>query len=149
MKSFEKAIEDLRTSSAPKSKFAFKRKPQTSSSANPVVSAKAVDPPAASASPSSNLVLSSHSHKYLTRDSLPEHPQQTDLSLSDLDHCIVDLIPASANGQDQLIISALHARNLSHCVILLPLIEGSALLHDISHCMIVLGCHQVGYLTKT
>ncbi|KAF9557807.1 TBCC-domain-containing protein [Agrocybe pediades] len=148
LKSFEKSIEELRVSTAPKSKFAFKRKqPQNSSSTPPPTSSKnaaqAADAPLSSSSTmsSSNLVLFSHSYKYLTRHSLPEHPQQTDLSVSDLDHCIVDLLPAS-DGETPIVISALHARNLSNCIILLPSIEGSALLHDLSQCIIVLGSHQ-------
>ncbi|PPQ77110.1 hypothetical protein CVT25_010804 [Psilocybe cyanescens] len=152
LKTLEKAIEDLRASTASKSKFAFKRKPKAPAPASaPTVSApvaKPVEPIQADPSPSTSthLVLSSKSHQYLTRSDLPEHPQQTDLALSDLDNCIVNLLPPSSNNGDvqteNLILTALHARNLTNCIILLPSIEGSALLHDMSHCTIVLGCHQ-------
>lgn len=89
-------------------------------------------------------MLSAQSHKYITRAELPEHAQQTDLSLSDLDNCIVDLLPPGDGAEAHLTISALHARNLSNCVLLLPAVAGSALLHDLARCTIVLGCHQVG-----
>lgn len=101
----------------------------------------------APSSTSSNLMLSSQSHKYITRADLAAHAQQTDLSIFDLEHCIVDLLaPDASDGPDanpHIVISALHARNLTDCVLLLPAVEGSALLHDMARCVIVLGCHQV------
>ncbi|KAF8958938.1 tubulin binding cofactor C-domain-containing protein [Flammula alnicola] len=150
MKGLEKSIVELRASNAPKSRFAFKRKPQapTAPTAPPTEASTkdtpVVNPAPSPSSTSSNLSLSSHSHKYLTRSDLPDHPQQTDLSVSDLDNCIVDLLPSITNGGlgEYMIISALHARNLTNCVLLLPAIEGSALLHDLTRCVIVLGSHQ-------
>ena len=145
----------------PKSKFAFKRRPSAAVATNPTSepSSTQIPPPplqAQNAPPSSaastNLSLSSHSHRYLTREALPSHPAQSDLSISDLDHCIVNLLPSasssssSSSGIDTpLIISALHARNLSDCVVLLPGVDGSALLHDLERCVVVLGCHQVRF----
>jgi len=91
---------------------------------------------------SSNLTLSQQTRAYLTISSLPTHLQQSDLSLSDLNDCIVNLLPHSSGG-DSLKISALHARNLKNCVVLLPSVDGSALLENVSGSIIVLGCHQV------
>ena len=75
---------------------------------------------------------------------LPSHLAQSDLSISDLDHCIVNLLPSalssSSSGNDTpLIITALHARNL------LPNVDGGALIHDLERCVVVLGCHQVRF----
>ena len=148
----------LRVSNAPKSKFAFRRRPAAAvaatnfespssepSSPPPLQTQNA--PPSSAAS--THLSLSSHSHRYLTRGDLPSHPAQSDLSISDLDHCIVNLLPSassSGSGIDTpLIISALHARNLSDCVVLLPNVDGSALIHDLERCVVVLGCHQVRF----
>ncbi|KAF8884211.1 tubulin binding cofactor C-domain-containing protein, partial [Gymnopilus junonius] len=152
LKSFEKSIEQLRASTTTKSKFAFKRKPQSSvtSIPTPPSAKKPFEPRTltpSTPSTSSQVLLSSHSHKYLTRSDLPEHSEQPDLSISDLDSCIVNLLPANSKDKDDssskdLVLSALHARNLTHCVILLPLITGSALLHDLIQCTIVLGSHQ-------
>ncbi|PPQ96074.1 hypothetical protein CVT26_004706 [Gymnopilus dilepis] len=151
LKSFEKAIESLRTSSSAKPKFAFKRKPQTpapgtsASSSSPALVKDPSPPPHSSTSTpiSSNVTLSSHRHKNLTRADLQGHPLQTDLSLSDLDNCVVNLLPSKeSSDRGELTISALHARNLTNCVIILPIIQGSALLHDLTRCIIVLGCHQ-------
>ncbi|KDR74955.1 hypothetical protein GALMADRAFT_249908 [Galerina marginata CBS 339.88] len=154
LKALEKSITDLRASTAPKSKFAFKRKPQAPAAApttttTPPAKAPEAPTPTPPSSSTTNLILSSHTNKYLTRSDLPDHPQQTDLSISDLSNCIVNLLPPSASAStstptdERLIISALHARNLTNCVILLPSIQGSALLHDLTQCIIVLGCHQV------
>ncbi|CAA7269898.1 unnamed protein product [Cyclocybe aegerita] len=147
LKALEKSIEALRASSAPKSKFAFKRKvaspPHLPSTAPTIAEAsKAVE--TTNLTPSTHPTLSFHSRELLIRSSLPDHPQQTDLSIFDLDHCIVDLLTIDSEyaSKEELSISALHVRNLSHCILLLPPIDGSALLHDISHCTIVLGCHQ-------
>ncbi|KAH9481509.1 Tubulin-folding cofactor C [Psilocybe cubensis] len=153
LKALEKSVEELRISNAPKSKFAFKRKPKAADSApapplSPAPVTTPVDPKqSVTVLPTpTHLVLSSKSHQYITRASLPEHPQQTDLALSDLDNCVVNLlppIPSISDGRtESLILTALHARNLTNCIILLPSIEGSALLHDMSNCILVLGSHQ-------
>ena len=146
----------------PKSKFAFKRRSavgaaatnlesppsEPSSTQTPPPPLQTQNAPPSSAA-STHLSLSSHSHRYLTREDLPSHPAQSDLSISDLDHCIVNLLPSassSGSGIDTpLIISALHARNLSDCVVLLPGVDGSALIHDLERCVVVLGCHQVRF----
>ena len=66
----------------------------------------------------------------------------TDLSISDLDGCVVDLL-SSALAPQPLTFNALHARNVRNTVLLLPFVEGSAMIHDMDNCVIVLGCHQV------
>lgn len=149
LKSLEHAIESLRASNIPKPKFSFKRKTQPPSQVSPPVSTIGKESSASSLLPdtsitSSNLSLSLQTNTYLTISSLPIHPQQSDLTLSDLNNCIVNLLPSSSEGYS-LKISALHARNLTQCVVLLPSIDGSALLENISGCIIILGCHQVRY----
>lgn len=133
-------------SSLSKPKFSFKRKVVTPSTILPTIAKEPLKSIGTTDQPSStHLILSSRSQSFLTRSSLPEHSSQTNLSIFDLDHCIVDLLGKDSEvaSKDDLSISALHVRNLSNCVLLLPIIEGSALLHDMSNCTIVLGCHQV------
>ncbi|KAF8802360.1 TBCC-domain-containing protein [Phlegmacium glaucopus] len=146
LKGLEEAVETLRASKVPKAKFAFKRKPQPPSQVSHLTPAISKESSISSLSPacpttSSNLTLSQQTHAYLTMSSLPTRLQQSDLSLSDLNDCIVNLLPTASAGSS-LKISALHARNLKTCVVLLPSIDGSALLENISGCIIVLGCHQ-------
>ncbi|KAJ3549442.1 hypothetical protein NMY22_g886 [Coprinellus aureogranulatus] len=63
-----------------------------------------------------------------------------------LNRCVVNLLPPK---DSQLRFSALHIRNLSDSVLLLPFNDGSALIHDIKNCVLVLGCHQFRMHTST
>ncbi|KAJ7075112.1 tubulin binding cofactor C-domain-containing protein [Mycena belliarum] len=156
LKSLEKSLENLRAS-LPKSKFAFKRKAPAASSSIPPSPVPRAVPDAASqqqlSSISTNPTLSSHSFRYLSRDSLPSASQASDLTISDLNSCIVNLLPAIdgkplAEG-GALEISALHIRNLTDTILLLPVIRGSVLLHDLRRCILVVGCHQFRMHTST
>ncbi|KAJ7057016.1 tubulin binding cofactor C-domain-containing protein [Mycena amicta] len=143
VKTLEKSLEDLR-GSLPKSKFAFRRKTPVAATsvAQPRPTAPAVVAPAPASS--TNLILSSHSRRYLTHSALPSS-NTSDLTISDLNQCIVNLLP----GTSTLKISALHIRNLVDTVLLLPTIPGSVLLHDLRRCVVVVGCHQFRMHTST
>lgn len=152
----EVAVADLRAASIPKAKFAFKRKAPVASfplatSALPI-SEMLTQTPSIPQTSTSNLVLSSRSFEYVAFESLPRSILQQDLTISNLDHCIVNLIPPTlpvkndvigqAQGTPSLDVSALHVRNLTDTVLILPPIDGSVLLHDLSRCTLILGCHQ-------
>ncbi|KZT04949.1 TBCC-domain-containing protein [Laetiporus sulphureus 93-53] len=154
LKELEESLQKLRTVSAPKPKFTFKRK-VNKPSISPILSnstqehvpnmllSSNISAPAGL--PSTTFSLSGYSHEYLTFSSFPASTaiDASDLVISDLDHCVVNLLPSTpADLQSKLKITALHARNVRNCILLLPQIEGSALLHDLSRCVIVLGCHQ-------
>ncbi|KAI0372531.1 hypothetical protein BV20DRAFT_1042647 [Pilatotrama ljubarskyi] len=154
LKDIETQLEALRTSVAPKSKFAFKRKaakptlsdpPASVPASNEQISGVAPSGPAQSKSPTSGLSLSGHSNSYLTVSSLSSPwSAASDLTISELDHCIVNLIPSQANpdAPPDLTFNALHVRNVTNTVLILPIIPGSALLHDMKNCVIVLGSRQ-------
>lgn len=160
MSALEITLAELRTASVPKAKFTFKRKAPGVVSSPPTAVASSI-PEATSASIphqtsiTSNLVLSSRSYESVTLQSLAYSSLQQDLTISDLDHCVVNLIPLATVGavhEDgpkahgptaSLDISAIHVRNLTDTVLLLPPINGSVLLHDLARCTLVLGCHQV------
>lgn len=158
LKELEESLDKLRTVSAAKPKFAFKRKahkPQASpqdpsailQSSSGVLIPSVAEPLQGKDVPvSSSLTLSSYSHKYLrlTSISLPTS-SASDLTISDLDHCVVNLLAATTDGHAPFAITALHIRNIRNSILILPRIEGSALLHDLSSCIVVLGCHQVLY----
>ncbi|RXW16931.1 hypothetical protein EST38_g8923 [Candolleomyces aberdarensis] len=171
IKNLEKEIEKLRTSAAPKSRFAFKRTaaapiaavaaPPPIQAISPPLSTPAEPTPSADGSqasltglleppPVSNgLELANHSSRYLSYNDLPSKVTpdvSPDLAISNLTRCIVNLLPPQ--GSD-LNFSALHIRDLSDCVLLLPFTEGSALIHDIKNCVLVLGCHQFRMHTST
>jgi len=60
------------------------------------------------------------------------------MTLSDISNCIVNLLHDHTTD-----FSAVHLQRVSDSVLLLPHINGSILLHDMSNCVLVVGCHQV------
>ena len=149
------SLDELRAASAPKPKFTFKRKVAKETPMSTQDTVPNVAPPQGNTSKdtvpspnlSSHLLLSGHSGKYLDRTSLPILESFSDLTIADLDRCIVNLLPSepSDNAPDRqsCTFTALHCRNLTDTILVLPVIGGSALLHDLTHCTIILGCHQV------
>lgn len=93
------------------------------------------------------VTISGRSHEFLDLSALPASVTATDLSISDLDHCVVYMLPGpSLDGNAparNVKITALHVRNVKNSVLIMPIVEGSALLHDLSRCILALGCHQV------
>ncbi|KAJ7704350.1 tubulin binding cofactor C-domain-containing protein [Mycena rosella] len=151
LKGLERSLEELRAL-LPKSKFAFKRKaPVASTPAPPTPVSMAVpEIPPQTDSVSTNLTLSSHSFKYLSTASLPSASHASDLTISDLNGCIVNLLPDMGDAEPRsLEISALHIRNLTDTLLLLPVIRGSVLLHDLRRCILIVGCHQFRMHTST
>jgi len=146
LKTSEKSLSELREKLRPKSKFAFKRRAPVSTAVSPTAQVSTNTSGPALQGPMPNLSLSSRSHQYLTLDSLPKSTSPEDLAIRDLDHCLVNLIPspssADAGPASRLEISALHIRNLSNTVLLIPPIHGSVLIHELTRCTIVVGCHQ-------
>ncbi|GBE83465.1 tubulin binding cofactor C-domain-containing protein [Sparassis latifolia] len=151
LKNIEDTLENLRASSAPKPKFSFKRKVNKPAVSPSAAASVFESTPSAGIShlntfPSSSLNLVGRSHIFLTWSSLPVRTSSaSDLSIADLDYCVVNLLPSESAGQvdaKSFSITALHVRNISNSIVILPEIEGSALLHDLTRCVIVLGCHQ-------
>ncbi|KAI0634284.1 tubulin binding cofactor C-domain-containing protein [Trametes polyzona] len=149
LKDVEAQLESLRASTAPKSKFAFKRKATKPSPSTPTVQAQSAanaPPPVSQGSLyTPGLSLSGHSHEYLTVASLSSPwSAASDLTISDLDRCVVNLVASQANpdAPADLTFNALHVRNVTNSVLLLPVIPGSALLHDMKNCVIALGSRQ-------
>ncbi|KAI9060089.1 hypothetical protein FKP32DRAFT_1595827 [Trametes sanguinea] len=163
LKEIESQLETLRTAAAPKAKFSFKRKVKPTASATtsappahqtapPSNEASAASTTSESRPPTSGLYLSGRKHGYLTISSLSSPwCAASDLTISDLDHCIVNLVPSEANpgASPDLTFTALHARNITNSVLILPIISGSALLHDITNCVIALGSRQFRMHTST
>lgn len=137
----ETGLNALRAVAAPKPKFSFKRKSATV--ANPVTPSKPNKSNLVSTTselPHSNPLISSHTYAYLTTASLIGSPPTSCLTVSDLDYCVLNLLPTT--GASELEVSAIHLRKISNSVLLLPLVDGSILAHDLSRCVVVAGCHQ-------
>ncbi|KAL0946093.1 hypothetical protein HGRIS_012359 [Hohenbuehelia grisea] len=149
LKALESLLEELRALQ-PKTKFSFRRK--APSTVNPTSDDTATQPIAAAPSytaPTTRLTLSSQETQYLSWDDLPstsESSADRDVAISDLSNCVVDLTVAtqatSSSATEHPNVKAIHVKNLKNCVLLLPDIDGSILLHDLVRCTIVIGCHQ-------
>lgn len=137
-------LQTNQTSAGTKPKFAFKRK---GGSKKPAPDAPEVEPPISaetiSRSPTSHLSLTSKSGCLLTFASLPDVPSipiDSELIISNLDRCIVDMLESDSTTAP----AAVHIANVADCILLLPVIKGSVLVHDIQRCVVVIsGCHQV------
>jgi hypothetical protein len=149
VKALEQSLEELRSSLIAKPKFSFKRKPHKQTALSPMqhIPLSASSKPDRSSfapetsRPSSSVSLSGHSRQFLSWASVPPSTASaTDLSISDLDHCIVNLLVATSSSID---FTALHIRNVKNTLLLLPFIHGSAMIHDMTNCTVALGCHQV------
>jgi hypothetical protein len=145
----ERALEEIRSASLPKTKFTFKRK----TNKPPLSAAPTLLPSSSGANElggrdglpgtSDFNGLSSRSHCRLSLQSIPtsgEGPPLSDLIISDLDHCIVDL----RASQNQLNLTALHIRDLKETLLILPIVKGSVILHNLHRCTAIVTCHQVG-----
>ncbi|KAJ7572517.1 tubulin binding cofactor C-domain-containing protein [Mycena floridula] len=147
LKALEKALDDLRSSSTSKPRFSFKRKAGAVSSKpaqpkpNSPATAEPKPEPVTTDVPSTRWTISNRTGEYLNFDSLPssEEAPGSDLSIADLDSCVVNLVSASSQPFE---ISALHIRNIKNTILMLPVIKGSVLLHDLKGCIVVVGAHQ-------
>ncbi|KAI9438190.1 tubulin binding cofactor C-domain-containing protein [Lactarius indigo] len=153
MELLEQSLEETRSASLPKKKFAFKRKAD-----RPPVLAVPTLPPSPQATPpqpgldhlstvSTFHTLSAQSNCRLSFRSLPTFGDDTptfDLTISDLNRCIVDLCsPANiASPRHQLSLTALHIRDLKNTILVLPHVKGSVLLHNLHTCMVIFRMHS-------
>ncbi|KAH7882951.1 tubulin binding cofactor C-domain-containing protein [Phlebopus sp. FC_14] len=136
LKSLERTADELCGIPTSAVKFAFKRK---------IVKSKIA--PASAASPTSLLQSTSpmiglakplYSCRYLTSANF-DSENTAEVSMHDLDKCIINLLP---NDNNQMDLSAFHVQRATRCVFLLPFVNGSVLVHDLSDCVIVSRCHQ-------
>ena len=128
-------------------RFAFRRtEPVAAPKAVAVAPTTAVRASDAPSIESRALSLANRTYEYLCSGDLPAEQSlergEHDLSLSNLSHCIVDFV-SRPNNEGLGRIRALYARNVTRCVLIMPIIEGSVLLYEFKDCTIVLGCHQV------
>lgn len=133
LKVLEKALEELRGTSSAVPKFSFKRKSARSKTA---VEPSGIIPTSRDALPVVDLA-SSLSSRYLTISDLEDRNHPGEMTLSDISNCIVNLLHDHTTD-----FSAVHLQRVSDSVLLLPHINGSILLHDMSNCVLVVGCHQ-------
>jgi hypothetical protein len=153
----ERTLEEIRSASQPKTKFTFKRKTDKP----PLSAASTLSPSSHGANElrdglpgtSDFHKLSSHSNCRLSLQSIPTFgagPPLSDLTISDLDHCIVDLRPPAetVSRQNQFSLTALRIRDLKETVLILPNVNGSVLLYNLYRCTVIVACHQAGIFSS-
>jgi hypothetical protein len=155
--SLEQALEEVRSASVPKTKFTFKRKtvkPRLSVPPSPHPSSRSANEPGEGDATLGTLAfhrLSSHSYCGLSLPSistLGAGPPSFDLTISDLDHCVVDLrgTADTVHNQNQPCLTALQARDLRETILILPNAKGSVLLQNLNRCTVIVACHKAGIL---
>jgi hypothetical protein len=151
MDQLEQTLEGIRSASVAKPKFVFKRKtnkPPLSATPTPSPSSRDTNMHGERDSlpvKSTFHKISSHSHSRLSLQSIPTFggdPPSSDLTISDLDHCIVDLCSTAEPLQNNLPLTALHVRDLNETILILPSVKGSVLLHNLHRCTVIVACQQ-------
>ncbi len=132
----ETKFEARRSTSKPVSKFAFRKKaPRGDATVKP--SAAPLRAAATVAPSGSVLQLGDQTGRYITTEALSGERSENSLDLSNLTSCLVNLIDMGSP------LMALYAKNLNNCIVILPPIQGSAILHNLVDCTIAFSCQQV------
>ncbi|KAL0253742.1 hypothetical protein I308_101118 [Cryptococcus tetragattii IND107] len=162
----------LRAKEKPKSRFAFTKPkpspspgtdqsrpsptipPPTSSQATSNVSSLTASsfvnvphaPDSTASSSSSTSASTMHTISSLT-DTLvrPERAPGTGaytLSLSHLYRCVIDLCPPHAADVTKPTLTTLHAKDLEQCIMVAPVLPGSAMLSEMVDCLVIVGAQQ-------
>ncbi|KAG1891375.1 tubulin binding cofactor C-domain-containing protein [Suillus subluteus] len=140
LKALEKSLEELRSSTTGKTKFAFKRKvkiPASASTETATLPARANAPaiPPSTIS-SASRTISNHSNCYLSRSCLSGPSSSTDhieVSIMRISSSILNLLTSTNE-------STLSANTNS--ILILGTVDGSIMLHNLTNCVVVAGCHQ-------
>lgn len=141
-----------RTQLAPKARFAFKRgaKEGKSSKSGDVARSMTQEPAIGNGVASSGEAIETASAFRSIQDrhgenlGLEQLPAglESDLHLLHLQDCVVDLRGTVSSNR----ILALQIRDLTRCVVLAGMIDGSAMMHNCRDCLFVLSCRQVSFL---
>ncbi|KAF9161054.1 hypothetical protein DFQ26_004918 [Actinomortierella ambigua] len=155
IKAMSEKLSQLRVKLVPKPKFSFKSRkaaasPSSSLSSTPSTSSSAVASAAMavdSSAPSPNksavdeslfMKFENRSNEHLFIGALAltaDDGQAKDVALTNLTNCTINLVHSIPLG-------AIHIRNLKQCVLIIPPVSGSILLHDCQGCTLVGACHQ-------
>ena len=172
MQELETRLKSLQTqASSSKGKFAFKKRDRTAiatprskpeqrnesiidtpnNSVRPLNNGLANDT-LHEATTSANLTASSISDitfgpatsTFLTTSSIPrETSEGLTLTISSLSHCIIDLL-GSHDNTSLGVVRAVHIQDVKDTLIILGNVRGSVLAHNLTNCIVVVACHQVG-----
>ncbi|KAF9914776.1 hypothetical protein BX616_007574 [Lobosporangium transversale] len=157
IKSLSERLNQLRTTLVPKPKFSFKSRKASSStttvtaaSSSPASLPKATETPRSSSLVDQSLFMKfeDRTGEHLFIGSLPMSDDSSkdgvergtttvakDVALTNLTDCTVNLV-------HNIPLGAIHIKNLKRCVLVIPPVSGSILLHDCEGCTLIGACHQ-------
>ncbi|KAF9962051.1 hypothetical protein BGZ65_009798 [Modicella reniformis] len=148
-KSLSEQLNQLRASLVPKAKFSFKSRRPASGSSSPSTSSVSSSPKPAAASlkPTSTINQSlflkfedrTGEHLFIgslySGDEERERKAAKDVALTNLTDCTINLV-------HNILVGAVHIKNLKRCTLVIPPVSGSILLHDCEGCTLIGACHQ-------
>nr|KIR48364.1 tubulin folding cofactor C [Cryptococcus bacillisporus CA1280] len=70
------------------------------------------------------------------------------LSLSHLCRCVIDLCPPHATDVTKPALTTLHAKDLQQCIMVAPVLPGSAMLSEMVDCLVIVGAQQNTFLDQ-
>lgn len=143
LKELTEILEATKAELTPKAKFSFKsrKKKTAAATAEPTKMILAVAPKDETEILSDATVL--FKDKFDTVLTLKDaqnardHQKSVDILLSNISNCVILL------EDEDIKISAVHIKNVDHCLIFCGSIEGSVLMYGLKHSVLFVGCHQV------
>ena len=154
LKALDKSLEELRSSASGKTKFAFKRKVKTPSSLSTKTAtpARAITQTTTTTAHSTSRTISNCFNCYLSRSCLSgtsstSSTNQIEVSITNMSSSVLNLLPSedeSTLPTNIISLSALHINDIQDSILILGHVDGSIMLHNLTNCVVVAGCHQVG-----
>ncbi|CEI95234.1 hypothetical protein RMCBS344292_09426 [Rhizopus microsporus] len=138
LKSLGDRLEKTKAELTPKAKFSFKSRKKKSSVLKATSTEKEPETDNKEDLLSdATVLLKDESNTILRLDQKTIEKKSIDVLLSNLKNCIVIL------EDPNITISTVHIKDVQDCVILCGKIDGSVLIYDIKHSLLVVGCHQL------
>lgn len=132
----------LRAKEKPKSRFAFtKPKYSPSPGGGQSRTSPTIPPPTSSQATSTMHTISSLTDTLVRPELAPGTGAYT-LSLSHLYRCVIDLCPPHATDVAEPTLTTLHAKDLQQCIMIAPVLPGSAMLSEMVDCLVIVGAQQ-------
>ncbi|KAI8065376.1 tubulin binding cofactor C-domain-containing protein [Gilbertella persicaria] len=136
LKQLNQKLESTKAELTPKAKFSFKsRKKKTTPT--PIQRETIPSEENADLLSDATVLFQDKENVVLTlKDTSYPENKSIDVLLSNIKHCVIIL------EQEGVHISAIHIKNVHHCVVFAGQIEGSVLMYGLTHSVLYVGCHQ-------
>ncbi|KAI9472488.1 MAG: tubulin binding cofactor C-domain-containing protein [Benjaminiella poitrasii] len=148
LKELNESLEKIKIELTPKAKFSFKSRRKKTEAPVAIVSVEQVKSLGKNETKDDEL-LSDATVLFKDREntvltlakSQIDKNKSIEILLSNLKYCVIFL--DSAVNENTVQISAIHIKNVDHCVIYGGLIKGSVLVYGLNYSTLLIGCHQL------